>query len=286
MAGAAVNTEPRTASEPEDGAQAPALDGIALCRWVSFTILLWASIWVFLFQHANPRQNELIFLPILSLFGFTAIVAAGYRIRFGPWVYWLGALLVHAALAAGVLNPSGLASGAHTNEFLRTVALGLPVLLALGQAALGARILCGICIALSLIGLLDNIGLDLRAAVASIMSAEWIRIEMVTDRQDPLHLRSQRAHSVWMLFLAWIALAALRPAAWRDWLAAAGVFVMTALVVATGYSWATKLAFILSTGVFFAAFRAPRFVRTMALVALLVLFLGAPVGAKAAGSGS
>ena len=224
----------------------------------------------------------MLLFPVLSILGLAAFTVAGHRSRPGPWVWWFGALLVHATLGSA-LNPSVFASWERTDDFLLSVALGLPVLLVLSQAALSARILCGTCVALSLAGLLDNIGFDVRAGVASLVNSdpmsEGVRIEIATGGES--YIRSQRATSVWVLFLFWAALAAWRPATRRGWLAAAGIFVLTTLVVATGYSWATKLALVVSIGVFFATFWAPRFVLRMSLVVLLAVFLGAPFGAKA-----
>ncbi len=291
MAGPSLNADPasregtaklRTASELRDGPRTPLFDRTRLSRWASLAILSWVSIWTFLFQHANLRQQELLFFPVLSLLGCVAIAAAGCRIRVGPWGYWFAALLGYAALGTA-LSPSVFASWERTNEVLGSVALGLPVLLALSQAALGARIVCGICLALSLAGLLDNIGFEVRAGIASLLNSdpasEGTRVEIATDGR--WYWYSQRSTSVWVLFLAWTALAALRPASRQSWLAAASVFVMAALAVVTGYSWATKVTFVVSLGVFFAAYRAPRLVRRTALVALLVAFLGAPLGARA-----
>lgn len=272
----------RMALELKDGPPTPMFDRTGPLHWASLAILSWVSIWTFLFQHAHLRQQELIFFPVLSFLGLTAIAAAGCRIRFAPWGYWFGALLVYAALGT-TLNPSVFSSWGRVSDFLLSVALGLPILLALNHAALGARILCGICIALSLAGVLDNIGFDVRAGIGSLLNSGLasggLRIESVTNMQFSHY--TERATSVWALFLAWIALAALRPATRRSWLAAASVFVLTALVIATGYSGSTKLIFVVSIGVFFAACWVPRFVHRIALVALLVAFLGAPLGAKA-----
>ena len=265
----------------EGGARLPSNGRAAVLRGASILILAWSSIWMFLFQHGSPRwQQEAILFPVLSILAFVALAVAGRRPRPGPWVWWFGALLAYAALG-NALNPSVFASWERANGFLLSVALGLPVLLALGQAALGARILCGLCIALSLAGLLDNVGFDVRAGAAGLMIPDPVSEEVRAELADRiLNQRIQRSTSVWVLFLAWTALAALRPATRRDWLVAAGVFVPAALVVATGYSWATRLTFIAGIGVFFAALYAHRFVVRTSLVVLLVVFLGAPLGAK------
>lgn len=265
----------------EGGARLPSNGRAAVLRWVSILILAWSSIWIFLFQHGSPRwQEEALLFPVLSIFALVAFAAAGHRPRPGPWVWWLGALLAYATLGSA-LNPSVFASWGRANGFLLSVALGLPVLLALSQAALGARILCGLCIALSLAGLLDNVGFDVRTGVAGLVIPDPVSEEVRAEIADiVLHRRSERATSVWALFLAWTALAALRPATRRDRLVAAGVLVLAALVVATGYSWAALLTFIAGVGVFFAALYAPRFVLRTSLVVLLVVFLGAPLGAK------
>ena len=265
----------------EGGARLPSDGRAAVLRGASILILAWSSIWIFLFQHASPRWQEATLLfPVMSILALVAFAVAGHRTRPGPWVWWFGALLVHATLGSA-LNPSVFASAGRAYDFLLSVALGLPILLVLGRAALGARILCGLCIVLSLAGLLDNVGFDVRAGVVGVVLPDPVSEEVLAETADPsLHKRSQRATSVWALFLAWTALAALRPATRRDWLVAASVFVPVALVVASGYSWATKLTFIAGIGVFFVALYAPRFVLRTSLVVLLVVFLGAPLGAK------
>ena len=275
----------RRAGEPSaaDGRARPGGDGrTVVVRGLSILILAWSSIWIFFFQHASRWQNELLLLPALSLLGLAALAASARRPLPGPWVYWLGALLVYAALGSA-LNPSVVASWGRMSGFLWSLALGLPVLLALSQARLDARTLCGVCIVVALASLLDNVGLDLRAGAASLVNSdpasEGVRIEIAVEGE--LHRRSQRAASVWTLFLTWIALAALRPAARRDWLTAAIVLVLSALVVATDSSWATKVTYAGSIAVFFAALRVPRIVQRIALAALVVAFLGAPLGAKA-----
>ncbi len=279
----------------------------ALLRWVSVAILTWFSIWIFFFQHATPWQLTLLLSPVLSALGLAAVAVAGRRPRLGPWSYWFGALLLHIVLA-GASNPSFFASWRYTEAFLLVAVLGTPILLASSQAAIRARILCGICIVLSLASLLDNIGIGVRPGVAGFVNSEpglnlemtpyratpssvdsesesegmWI--EIPTDRSQPPYRRSQKASETWILFLTWIALAALRPATRRDWLAAAGFMAIAGLAIATGYSWMTRLTFVAGICVFLAVLSAPRFMRGFSLAALLVVFLGAPVAAEAAWS--
>ena len=270
-------------SEFQDETQRAALGHTMLLRWIAVGILIWGSVWIFLFQHATPRQIEFLFLPILSLLALVAVAVAGCRHRLGPWAYWLGALLLYITLGSA-FNPSFFSSWQHTNAILLFVVLGMPVLFALGQASIDLRILCGTCIALSLLGLLDNTGTDLRAGIAGLVNSgpvsEGMQIAIVTDRSDSFYNRSQRAHEVWILFLTWISLAALRPATQRGWVVATIVLAMTGLAIATGYSLATRLTFIVSIGVFFAVLSAPRFMRGLSLLALLVFLLCTPFVAK------
>jgi len=256
----------------------------ALLHCIAIAILAWGSIWIFLFQHATELQQDLLFHPVLAISALVAITVAGRRPRFGPWTYWFGAVLAYTVLGSA-LNPSFFASWERIHSLLVSVAFGIPILLALRQAEIGPRVLCGACIVLSLAGLLDNVGMDLRAGIANLVNtelvSEGIRIEIVTDRSDVFYWRSQRSHEVWILCLAWIALAALRPATRREWLVAAVVLAVTGLAVATGYSSATKLIFVAGVGIFCAAFPAPRATLGLSLAAVLVFFLGAPVWANA-----
>lgn len=256
----------------------------ALLHCISIAILAWGSIWIFLFQHATELQRDLLFHPVLAVSALVAVAVAGHRPRFGPWAFWLGAMLAYTVLGSA-LNTSFFASWERVHSLLVSVAFGIPILLALRQAEIGPRILCGACIVLSLAGLLDNVGVDLRAGIADLVNtdlvSEGIRIEIVTDRSDVSYWRSQRSHEVWILCLAWIALAALRPATRREWLVATVVLAVAGLAVATGYSSATKLISIAGVGAFCAAFPAPRIALGLALATVFVLFLGAPVWAEA-----
>ena len=254
--------------------------GGALLYWTAVAILVWCSIWIFLFQHATHQQQTLLQLPVLSLAALVALLAAGRLRRPGPWACWLGAALVYAALSSA-FPPSFFTSWRQTSELWLAVALSLPVFLLLGQAGLGPRWLCAVCAALALAGLLDNLGVDLRAGIAvwlnSDPAAEGTRIAIAADRDRFFYAMSQRANEVWALFLGWIALAALRPATRRDWLAAGGLFTGIGLVIATGYSWAAKLAFVMGIIAFITALAWPRLARGLSLLALLALFLGAPL---------
>lgn len=257
--------------------------GGALPYWTAVAILVWCSIWIFLFQHATHQQQTLLQLPVLSLLALAALLAAGRLRRPGPWACWLGAALVYAALSSA-FPPSFSTSWRQTSELWLSVALSLPVFLLLGQAGLGARLLCAICAALALAGLLDNLGVDLRAGIAALLNtdpaAEGTRIAIPADRDRFFYAMSQRANEVWVLFLGWIALAALRPATRRDWLMAGGLFTVLGLVIATGYSWAAKLAFVIGIIAFITALAWPRLTRWLSLLALLALFLGAPLWGK------
>lgn len=268
----------------------------SLAYWLSVAILTWISIWICLFQYAHPDQLTFLFLPILSLLGFLAVAVANRPFRLGPWAYWFGALLIYAALSSA-LNPSFFSSWRHTNDFLLSVALGMPILFAMSQAALSTRALCGTCIALCLFVFLDNIlvygpaGIDIKGNIVSIESLGQLpeRILRKIPHQWPSanqryvdYIRGQRATSVWILFLTWIALAALRPATRRDWLVAAVVFVIAGLAIAIGYSWAPVLAFIAGIGVFLAALWLPRFTLGLLLTVFLAFSFGMPVWADSA----
>ena len=271
-------------TDPGDGARPLPSGHAALLRCISIAILAWGSIWIFLFQHATELQRDLLFHPVLATSALVAVAVAGHRPRLEPWTYWFGAVLAYTILGSAS-NPSFFASWERLHALLVSVAFGIPILLALRQTEIGPRILCGACIVLSLAGVLDNVGVDLRAGIANLVNTELVseevRIEIVTDRSNVYYWRSQRSHEVWILCLAWIALAALRPATRRDWLVAAAVLAVTGLAVATGYSFATRLIFIAGVGVFCAAFSAPRITLGLSLAAVLVFFLGAPVWANA-----
>lgn len=257
--------------------------GGALLYWTAVATLVWCSIWIFLFQHATHQQQTLLQLPVLSILALAALFAAGRLRRPGPWACWLGAALVYVALSSA-FPPSFFTSWRQTSELWFSVALSLPVFLLLGQAGLGPRLLCAICAALALAGLLDNLGVDLRVGIAALLNsdpaAEGTRIAIAADRDLFFYAMSQRANEVWALFLGWIALAALRPATRRDWLVAGGLFIVIGLVIATGYSWGAKLAFVIGIIAFVTALAWPRLTRRLSLLALLALFLGAPLWGK------
>ena len=277
-----METKATVARAPAATARA-AHRGGALLYWTGVAILVWCSIWIFLFQHATHQQQTLLQLPVLSILALAALLAAGRLRRPGPWACWLGAALVYAALSSA-FSPSLFTSWRQTSELWLSVALSLPVFLLLGQAGLGARLLCVVCAALAVAGLLDNLGVDLRAGIAALLNtdpaAEGTRIAIAADRDLFFYAMSQRANEVWALFLGWIALAALRPATRRDWLAAGGLFTVVGLLIATGYSWGAKLAFVIGIIAFIAALAWPRFTRRLSLLALLALFLGAPLWGK------
>lgn len=269
---------------PQNGVRQPSPGRAALASCIAAAILAWGSIWTFLFQHATEFQYDLLFHPVLTLAALAALGLAGQWPRFGPWAYWFAAVLAYAILGSA-LNPSFSASWERIDALALAAALGIPIMFALGQVRLGPRILCGTSILLSLAGLLDNLGVDVKGAIAGLVNTELvseeIRIEIETDRSRIMYARSQRAHEVWLLFLAWAALAALRPAARRTWITAAIVLAGTGFAVATGYSWATKLAFVVGIGVFCSVLAAPRITLALSLGVLFVSFLGAPIWAKA-----
>ena len=282
----------------ESGAPGPMNGRASLACWLSVAILTWISIWICLFQHAHPDQLTFLFLPVLSLLGVLAVALAKRPFRFGPWAYWFGAFLIYAALSSA-LNPSFFSSWKLTNDFLVSVALGMPILFAMSQAAVSARVLCGTCIALCLLTFLDYIlvygpaGIDIKGNMVSIESLGQLPERLLRKIPDEriyygrdeiggwpdksLYLRSQRATTVWLLFLTWIALAALRLGSRRDWLVAAVAFVIVGLAVAIGYSWATMLAFVAGIGVFLAALRSPRLALGLLLAAFLVFSFGMPL---------
>ena len=252
----------------------------ALLYWISAAILAWVSIWIFFFQDATRWQEKLLLLPVLSILGAIAVIIAGRSYRPGLWVCWFGATLAYVILS-NAFNPSFFAFWERTNDFLLIVALCIPILIALSQAAVSARILCGICLALSLASLLDNAVVDLTAIVAGVVNTDpaagGMQVEIISDRKSGPYERSQKARGYWILFLAWLALAAARPATLRQWSMVATVFFVAGLAIATGDPFGPKLAFIVSIGAFIAALWAPRFMRGFSVAALLALFLGAPI---------
>ena len=290
----------------ESGAPGPMNGRASLACWLSVAILTWISIWICLFQYVHPDQLKFLFLPVLSLLGFFAVAFADRPFRLGPWAYWFGALLIYAALS-NALNPSFFSSWRHVNDFLVSVAFGMPILFAMSQAAVSARVLCGTCIALCLLVFLDYIlvygpaGIDIKGNIISIESLGQLPERLLRKIPDGwiysgrsvqdepgvwpdeiFYFRSQRATTVWLLFLTWIALAALRLGSRRDWLVAAVVFVIAGLAIAIGYSWATMLAFVAGIGVFLAALWSPRLALGLLLAAFLVFSLGMPLWADGA----
>lgn len=248
--------------------------------WISAAILAWSSIWIFFFQDATRWQEKLLLLPVLSILGAIAVITASRNYRPGLWVYWFGATLVYVILS-NAFNPSFFAFWKRTNDFLLIVALCIPILIALSQAAVSARILCGICLALSLASLLDNAVVELTAIVAGVVNTDpaagGMQVEIISDRTSGPYGRSLKARGYWILFLAWLTLAAARPATLRQWSIVATVFVIAGLAIATGDPLGPRLAFVVSTGAFIAALWAPRFMRRFSVAALLALFLGAPI---------
>ena len=286
----------------ESAAPGPINGRASLAYWLSVAILTWFSIWICLFYYLHPDQLAFLFLPVLSLLGCFAVALANRPVRLGPWAYWFGALLIYAALSSA-LNPSFFSSWRHVNDFLLFVALGMPILFAMSQAAVSARVLCGTCIALCLLVFLDYIlvygpaGIDIKGNIISIENLgqlperllrkvpdEWIYPgrDEIGGWPDNIYFRNQRAITVWLLFLTWIALAALRLGSRRDWLVAAVVFVTAGLAIAIGYSWATMLAFVAGIGVFLAALRSPRLALGLLLAAFLVFSFGMPLWADGA----
>lgn len=262
-----------------DHTRRPQSDGHALlCRWIALVLTGGASIWIFLLapfpMYAWSTLSFIYLVP--AVLGLIA-TAVGRQPRLGPWAYWLGAALLYMAINTA-LNPSLFATWKFTGIFLFVFMLGVPITFALTQAGMSARVLCGMCIFLSLVGILQSRGIDLKAGIANVTDLDPLQIQLTN------HVRlegNQKIYEAWLLFLTWITLAALRPATQIHRLVAAAVFTLSGIAIATGYSLSSKITFVCSIGVFFAVVTIPRFARGFTLTVFAVLFLGAPVWAKA-----
>ena len=263
--------------ESEDDTKSLSCCHAALLRWFPAAITAGASIWVFFLSpfpiYPWGRFSCIYLIPVI-LWGMVLLAASGQRLHFTPWAYWLGAGLVYIALG-NALNSSVLASWESASIFLFVVMLGIPIVLVPYHAVVRARAFCGIAVSLSLVILLQNNVFDLKSGLVDILDSGQDRTVIVT-KSWPWFAGNMKIHEFWVLSLAWLALAALRPSTRRDWFLAASVFCIAGLAVATGYSQSIKLTFVLSICVFPAVFWAPRFTRGVTMTGLFALFLGAP----------
>ena len=227
------------------------------------------SIWAFLFTDLSTLSALPVLIPAAGL--VSIMLAVDFWSRLRPWMYWLGAGLTYTALNYA-LNPSPFTSRDIAHEFFIAVLLGTPVLLVFGRMAVGARVLCGICIVLSLAIWLENNGFELKAGIDDMVGSVRMQIQ-----RNPWNMKY---HETWVLFLAWAALAALRPVSRRDWFMAAIVLSVAGLAIASGYSTTTIMVFAISIAAFFVVLWAPRFSRNFSLVALFGFFLGVPLLAR------